>query len=285
MGKTGPFSKTEKLFIADNYQTKDDIWIAGQLNRTIETVQKYKKKLLATISFITPEAQKETDEYALMLEGRPYWRELNAQFTKDELELIIWHWSRFLHQFRGDITSSEEMQVLDLLRMEIFISRNITEKANGLKEVERLKKHISKLYDSLAGDDTTDRETNSIIASMENNLAAMRSSQRSSTDEHMKLDAQKQKLFRELKTTRDQRKKTIEDSQTSFKALLAALDEEKMNRRVAIEIDLRNRSREKEYSKLTEYHTYGDGEVDLPLLNAESIMLENQNEKEEGDGD
>ena len=54
---------------------------------------------------------------------RPYWVELQQQFTDDELKLFQYHWARIISQFKDDIIPTEELQVVDLIKLELLMNR------------------------------------------------------------------------------------------------------------------------------------------------------------------
>ena len=39
------------------------------------------------------------------LEDRPYWIELEGQFTSEEFDLFKYHWGRIISQFKDDVSN------------------------------------------------------------------------------------------------------------------------------------------------------------------------------------
>jgi hypothetical protein len=46
-----------------------------------------------------------------------YWREIQKQFDENEQELFLYHWSRIISQFRDDVLPTEELQVIDAIKI------------------------------------------------------------------------------------------------------------------------------------------------------------------------
>ena len=117
--KTGRLSKEEKRIIgrlADSMTPED---IAQQLDRRVDSVETYIKDNLKL--GITDVEMAQYD-----LEDRPYYFELQAQFSEGELQLFRYHWAKLISQFnKDDILSTEEMQIVDLIKMEILSNRSL----------------------------------------------------------------------------------------------------------------------------------------------------------------
>lgn len=263
--KTGKLNKQEKEFIKQHCFTHDDIWIGEELNRHPHLIKKYRLEL---------DLNKNVEQYKneaipdvkYKLQARPYWPKFKKQFSIEELDLVIYHWSSIITQFNEDVTTTEEQQILDLIRMEILINRNLEEKAESLKQIERLQKSLDREYglpDNL--------RNNEFCLTLSQELSMLKAAQRASTEEHMKLDKAKQHLAKELKGTRDQRYKIVEDSKSQFKDLLAAIHDEKSRRKFSQELAISKHAAEKELVRLSDFHAYVDDEVDQPILNSETI--------------
>ena len=87
------------------------------------------------------------------------------------------------------------------------------------------------------------------------------------------------KMHKDLKTTRDQRLKIIEDSKKTYADLIKLLDDESTRVNFGQEMEIRRIAKDKEYFKLAQYHDFMDGMVDRPILNAETVMQDNEDGK------
>ncbi|NBW29595.1 hypothetical protein EBR37_04400, partial [bacterium] len=102
--KKGRISKDEERFISSNIDSLTVHDIAKKLDRDVESVDSFIKRKFKR--GLTSE-----EEAAYELEDRPYWAELESQFTMEELELFKYHWSRIIAQFKDDVFPTEELQV------------------------------------------------------------------------------------------------------------------------------------------------------------------------------
>ena len=84
--KKGRLSKDEQRTISrliDSLTVED---IAKKLDRSVSSIDDFVKR-----KFKVGMTNEEAAAYSL--EDRPYWKELEAQFTIDELDLFKYHWS------------------------------------------------------------------------------------------------------------------------------------------------------------------------------------------------
>jgi len=126
--KKGRISKDEERIIrrlVDSLTVED---IAKQLDRDVESVDNFIKRKLR-VGITNEEAA------AFSLESRPYWSELTSQFTGDELELFKYHWSRIIAQFKDDVFPTEELQVVDVIKLEILMNRCLKSNKDNLNEM------------------------------------------------------------------------------------------------------------------------------------------------------
>ena len=114
------------------------------------------------------------------------------------------------------------------------------------------------------------------ITYLDNTLSFAKSAVSNHTTELTKLLEKVEKIQKDLKATRDQRVKRIEDAKTSFVGLIRALEDEQYRKRTGQEAELMHIAKEQAKEDLSELHEYGKGtdyaEVDVPLLNSETIM-------------
>ena len=118
--KKGRFSKPEIAFIKSNCEHLSYEELGTKLDRDPESVESFvKSKLGKDVSSKRERAvQAEYD-----LKKRPYWKDLKEQFNPSELEMILFHWGRMIGQFRDDVLPTEELQVLDTIKLEILMNR------------------------------------------------------------------------------------------------------------------------------------------------------------------
>jgi len=83
-------------------------------------------------------------------------------------------------------------------------------------------------------------------------------------------------MLKELKGTREQRIKRLEDSKETFASWVQALTlRPEMRDGLGTEMEKMRLAMDKERAKLTEYHKYEDGIVDQPFLTPDSVLEDN----------
>jgi len=258
--KTGRISKDEERTITRliNSMTVEDI--ASQLDRNVTSVENFiKRKLKVGLSKI--------EAAAYSLEDRPYWRELESQFTTDELELFKYHWARIISQFKDDVFPTEELQVVDVIKLEILMNRCLKCNKDNIEQINT--------YDHMVRDERSrdkDQQDHDYIINLERQIASLRASQESLNRDYRELQAKKGSMLKEMKGTREQRIKRLEDSKQSFTSWVASMmqDPERM-KQYGIEMEKMRSAMSNEKERLGNFHQYDDGTVDQPFLTPDTV--------------
>lgn len=263
--KRGALSDEDKVIIRSLCKELTIDEIARTINRTTEPVIKY----MAENKLSSKEMDNLSYERIAMryrLRARPYYYELEKQLMKDELVYFEDSWIRYLEQFNNDITHSEELQVKEAIVIQILISRTLAEKKDQLDEITRLQGQLSK---ELALDD--DMRDVSRVLSLESSLASARAALAAYTGEYSKLLDKLKDINRDLKITRDQRKKHVEDNKGTWASLMKQLEDEEFSRRTGEHIEVMKVAKDRAKQMLSEPHLYADGKIDIPILTPETI--------------
>lgn len=259
--KKGRLSKEEIRFIESSvdHLTVDDI--AKKLDRDVESIDSFvKRKLKRGLSV--------EEEVAYALEDRPYWVELEAQFTNEELELFKYHWSRIIAQFKDDVFPTEELQVVDVIKLEILMNRCLKSNKDNILEMNVLDKMIRE--ERAVDKDQRDMD---YILNLERQLASLRASQESLNRDYRELQTKKANMLREIKGTREQRIKRLEDSKQSFTSWIAHLIQNpEVSKGYGIEMEKMRLAMLKEQERLSAFHKYEDGGIDQPFLTPDTAM-------------
>jgi hypothetical protein len=259
--KKGRLSKEEIRFISASLDslTTDDI--AKKLDRDVESIEAFiKRKLKKGLSI--------EEEVAFELEDRPYWKELESQFTLEELELFKYHWTRIIAQFKDDVFPTEELQVVDVIKLEILMNRCLKSNKDNISEMSVIEKLIR---DERAVD--KDQRDQDYIMNMERQMAALRASQESLNRDYRELQTKKAAMLREMKGTREQRIKRLEDSKQSFTSWIATLIQNpETMKQYGIEMEKMKMAMKKEEQRLSAYHKYEDGQIDQPFLTPDTVQ-------------
>ena len=258
--KRGRISKQDGRIIERlvNNATVEDI--ALELDRSVEAVEDYiKRELKMGLS--------EEEQAAYSLEDRPYWKELEAQFTIDELELFKYHWSKIISQFKDDVFPTEEIQVVDVIKLEILMNRCLKGNKENIEQINT--------YDTMIKDERSrdkDQQDMDYILNLERQVASLRASQESLNKDYRELQAKKGSMLKEMKGTREQRIKRLEDSKQSFVSWVAQLMlNPDLMKEYGIEMEKMRMAMEKERDRLANLHQYEDGQIDQPFLTPDTV--------------
>jgi hypothetical protein len=266
--KKGRFSKKEQQFIEQNCEAMPLDEIASELDRDPDSVESFiKNKLRRGIS---RQKQKELNA-AYDLKNRPYWSDLKAQFSSQELEMFLFHWGRIISQFRDDVLPTEELQVIDAIKLELLMNRALKEQQANMLGIENFEGLIEDEKNKAPGDRDID-----YIFNLERQVAVQRAAQESIARDYKDLQTKKNAMLKELKGTREQRIKRLEDSKETFASWIQALAlRPEMRDGLGTEMEKMRLAMDKERVKLTEYHKYEDGVVDQPFLTPDSVLEDN----------
>ena len=140
------------------------------------------------------------------------------------------------------------------------------ERKRHISETEKLQKLVDKEYEK-----PEDQRDIPRLANLETQLSFARNSIASYTNEYTKLLSEQQKISKDLKATREQRIKRIEDGKSSWVGLIRMLEDETIREKEGREMEILNIATNKAKQKLYNYHEYADRNVDSPILSPESL--------------
>lgn len=259
--KTGRLSKEEKRTItrlADSLTVED---IAKKLDRSVDAINDFVKSELK-IGL----TKQEFAAYSLV--DRPYWIELKSQFTDEELKLFKYHWSKIITQFKDDVFPTEEIQVVDVIKLELLMNRSL--KGNK-SNIEQINTYEQMIQDERSRD--KDQQDIDYIINLERQLASLRASQESLNRDYRELQAKKGAMLKEMKGTREQRIKRLEDSKQSFVSWVAQLMmNPELMKQYGNEMEKMRMAMKNEETRLSALHQYEDGTVDQPFLTPNTVV-------------
>lgn len=265
--KKGQLSLEERKFIEDNISLLSIEQIAEQLNRTIKPVERYISD--SKIGLKTIDEQENDKTLRHKLHAKTFWPEIQRQFDSatGELDYFEDTWIGLVKQFREDVLPAEELQIKQFITIDILINRSMKERKRHIADTEKLQQEVDREYK--LPEDVRDGPK---LANLETQLSFARNSIANYTNEYTKLLNEQQKISKDLKATREQRIKRIEDGKSSWIGLIRMLEDEEIREREGREMEIMNMSVEQQVKKLSEYHEYQDGEVDTPLLTPETVQ-------------
>jgi hypothetical protein len=265
--KRGQLALDEEKFIRDNIDSLSIEAIAEQLNRNTAPINRY----IEENNLYALEEKSENDLLKRKLHSKSFWYEIERQFDEQtgELEYFENTWVGLIKQFREDVLPAEELQIKQFITIDILINRSMKERKRHIAETEKLQRLVDAEYDK-----PEDQRDIPRLANLETQLSFARNSISSYTNEYTKLLNEQQKISKDLKATREQRIKRIEDGKSSWVGLIRMLEDEELREKEGREMEILNMATEKYKKDLFGYHTYQDNKVDKPFLNQESVTDE-----------
>lgn len=267
--KTGKFATAEIEQIRNLTAAGTSIAdIAKQLNRQEATIIRAMRRHNIVHGEMGKHSQDLT-EMRTKLHGRDYWAEIQAQFSSDELKYFEYMWLELMLQFRGDVLFAEELQIKQLITLEVLMNRNMRMRKEHIEEVEKLKSNLAKEYAV-----SKDNRDVARITNLETQLSYAKGAVGTYSTEYSKLLDKHQAMQKDLKSTRDQRIKRVEDNQSTFLDCIKAIDDDEKRQRLGIEAELLATAADKAKEKLVEWHTYLDDKLDQPILESSTARVE-----------
>ena len=267
--KRGRISKVEETYIKDNIDVGFNR-IATELDRDPESVLGFIKKKVAKgdlpePSWMGDDYNEEKAHYDLTF--RPYFTELKQQFTEEELKLFQYHWSRIISQFKDDVIPTEELQVVDLIKLELLMNRALKHNKENIEQINALSGLVA--LERQRDPDQQDRDE---LFNMERQVASLRASQESLNKDYRELQTKKNSMLKEMKATREQRVKRLEDSKQNFNSWMSYLvANPELVKSYGVEMEKMRLAMNQERDRLAEFHKYQDEEVDQPFLTPETV--------------
>jgi len=172
-----------------------------------------------------------------------------------------------MKQFREDVLPAEELQIKQFITIDILINRSMKERKRHIAETEKLQRLVDAEYEK--PDDQRDVPR---LANLETQLSFARNSIANYTNEYTKLLGEQQKISKDLKATREQRIKRIEDGKSSWVGLIRMLEDEDVREKEGREMEIIRLATDKARENLMSYHEFQDGKLDIPLLTPESVL-------------
>ncbi|MAR20525.1 MAG: hypothetical protein CMD25_00440 [Flavobacteriales bacterium] len=265
--KRGQLGLEEQEFIRNHVGILSTEEIAEALNRTAKPVMRY---IAESKIGIKSKDEEETDKtLRRKLHAKTFWVEIEKQFDKSTGELQYFEdtWIGLVKQFREDVLPAEELQIKQFITIDILINRSMKERKRHIADTEKLQEEVDREYKL-----PEDLRDGPKLANLETQLSFARNSIANYTNEYTKLLNEQQKISKDLKATREQRIKRIEDGKSSWIGLIRMLEDEEIREKEGREMEIMNMSVEQQIKKLSEYHEYQDGEVDTPLLTPETVQ-------------
>lgn len=259
--KKGRLSKTEIKFITENVDDMSVEALAEKLDRDPTSISEFIKRNLQI-------GLNDAEDAAFTLRKRPYYRDLRLQFTDSELELFEYHWGNIISQFKDNVIHTEELQVIDLIKLELLMNRSLKLSKSSNDQIEDMEERVR--VERALAPELQEMEN---ILNWERQIASLKTAQESMTKDYRELQTKKNSMLKEMRATREQRVKDIEESKQTFVGWMKHLvSNPEVVRAYGIEMEKMRLAMEAEKKRLSQYHTYEDGMVDQPFLTPETVI-------------
>lgn len=268
--KPGRLTTAEHEFIRQNIKTHTVDQIAEKLNKNPQSVKLWIKQNLGNSNAERKEIEAEQD-----LKERGYWKDLSVQFNEEELEMFSFHWKKLWSQFRDDVLHTEEIQIVDAIKLEIMMNRCLTAQNQNIEAAKELNDMIDKKKNDIVKNarnrkfvETQEQE----IRDLEREIMTLIATRNAISKDYNQYHDKKNEILKNLKGTRDQRLRGQEEVKYNYSAIVKRIMEEpEFRREVGIEMEKMRLAIDVERNRLAAPHVYADGRVDRPLLTVETL--------------
>ena len=262
----GAISDDDKKFIKDNAGKFSPEEIAKHIRRNPRTIKKY----MITTGLMKYYPKASVKEEVAEIQNSQYWPILVNQFSSKELKSFRYHWANIVKQFKDDILHTEELQIIDVVKLQLMMDRLLEQQESIKSKIEQIDKEI--IAAKKANEDDK-------VSNLQRELAGYYAATQASSKEFNDLLKQKQAMFKDLKATREQRIKQIENNkQTLIGWIKSLLTDVQFRIDLGIRMEKERLAADVEYERLSEYYTYADNMVDQPILNFETVNINKTNE-------
>jgi hypothetical protein len=265
--KTGRLSKEEIAYIDSNLSTMNDSEIAEKLGRSVEAISQ--RRAAAPQDNINNEMQ----TYVVQLREKHFWPTIKKSLLSDEVEAFENSWAALYSQFFNQgVTPTDEIMMKDVIIEDILLHRALEQKRNILEEI--------KLNEKILADerlmDPDDRDAD-LMTNTLRTIVQLRGTSEAYTKEINEIKKTKDGKFKDLKATRNERLKTVEESGKNIFALIKLLDEHKMRESEGRMTGLVYQASLNKKNEMESDMVFADGEVDKVWLTPD-VELENEQE-------
>lgn len=256
--KTGRLSKTEIVFIDEHLDTMTDAEIAAHLDRSIEPINQRRA------SKSQRDKNADGQEYVAQLHKKHFWDVIKSSLLAEEIPYFQDSWAALYAQFVDQrVTATDEMMMKDVIIDDILLHRALGEKRNIIAEIRRLEDEITMVLSKPF--ELRTQEENDRIINNQRHVVQLRGTQEDYSREINEIKKAKDNKFKDLKATRQERLKTVEEAGRNFFSLVKLLDEHHMREKEGRMTALVCEAAKKIKGEMQQPHQFLDGEIDTPF--------------------
>ena len=254
--KTGRLSKEEISFIDANIENMSDSEIAKKLGRSTDAISQ--RRATAPQDNINNQMQ----AYVVQLREKHFWTTIKKSLLQEEIEIFENSWAALYSQFFNQgVTATDEIMMKDVIIEDILLHRALEQKKNILEEI--------KLNEKILADerlmDPDDRDAD-LMTNTLRTIVQLRGTSEAYTKEINEIKKTKDTKFKDLKATRNERLKTVEESGKNIFALIKLLDDKKMRETEGRMTGLVYEASKNKKNEMESDIVFADGEVDKVWL-------------------
>jgi hypothetical protein len=264
--KKGSLSQDEMDFVMKSFEEMDDVAIAKALNRNPTIIRRLRKfyNFQKKVNLVN------ADQHINELHKKHYWDKIQKNLMANEIKYFELEWAALAEQLSThEVLHTDEMMVTDLIMAQIMLDRNLERKKSILQQI----KYVEKMIEDEMNKEASVRDPVE-LSRYRNDFSSMQASIGAINKEYMEVQQRKDILFKNLKSTRDQRINQIEESRKDLFARIKLLDEKANREKEGYHAELLRLAADKERDRLEDYHTYEDGTIDAPVLTPEGVLRE-----------
>ena len=269
--KTGPPSDKEREYLMENCFTMTEKELAKNLNRSIKWIRKNLPEIQKKATYTTYKDEKEIQqEIKKNIETTETWAVITREFTEDEMRLFKEKYKYFYSQFKGDLTPIEENQIMQVVKQEVLMSRELIDRRTISESILELEQEYREMK-NIPREDLTDedRERKGQIQEL---LSSYRASKQNAYNAYIKFQEKQQALVRDLKSTRDQRINKVDDTKNvSWIDVLKKLGSDKEKDMIGMAMEVGKKSYESEKERMSKEHQFTNGQPGKLLFNSETV--------------
>ena len=265
--KSGRLTESEKTFILQNYEKMSVVDIASNLGKNRKTIAAFIKK-----SISNPQLIEKGEDVNFSINKSPVWKEIKQQLSTEEIETFLYYWNNIHLQFKNDIFATEKMQVVELCRIEVLINRSL----KRMKDIDVTVFDVRKQIEEEKAKPLEERNL-AQIDMQQALLSDILQANVNFTKEYKELLDKKQQILSAIRGSRDARVKHLESSrETLVDWVKKLLEDQELRERLGRDMEKFRLACEVELERLSDYHTYDDGQLEQPLLTPETVKEDNR---------
>lgn len=249
----------------------DDEEIAEQLNRSIDSIVQRRNKQPQR------DANSASDSYIDQLHEKHFWGKAKTGLLDDEITFFEDSWAALFAQFfHQGVTATDEMMMKDVIFEDILLHRALAEKKNIIDEIKEFEAVVESIKQIPLLQRTEAQADEAVNA--HRTVVQLRGSQEAYTKEINDIKKVKDSKFKDLKATRNERLKSVEEAGKNIFALVKHLNEDKMRQSEGRMAGLVLEAANKKQAEFSQNMVFADGEVDRPWTTPEAELADDNDD-------